>query len=164
MKVEITKIDARSPSSLAELEALRDKLSPSGNVVSEAGKRKTIEVFGEPLTPEQVVQRICDDVHNQGREAVLEYSAKLDRAEIDAATLRVSSEELAAAHAAAEPEFLDTVRRIRENLLRFQSAILHQDVRVEIEGGGYLRQRYLPLERAGLCVPGGAGCLSRRRS
>jgi histidinol dehydrogenase len=45
---------------------------------------------------------------------------------------------------------------VHDNLLRFQRSILHHDVRVPIEGGGYLAQRYLPLERVGLCVPGGA--------
>ena len=54
------------------------------------------------------------------------------------------------------PEFLATIRRIRENILRFQPAILQRDVRVDLPAGGYLRQRYLPLARVGICVPGGA--------
>lgn len=152
----IARIDARRPESIAAIEALRASLAPDGDVVSEAGRRKTMEVFGEPLTPVEVVERICDDVRRDGLEAVLDYTARLDGAEVTAETLRVSPAELTAAHAAADPELLATVRRIRERLLRFQRAILHTDVRVEIEGGGYLRQRYLPLERAGLCVPGGA--------
>jgi len=86
----------------------------------------------------------------------LEYTAKLDGKQITADTLRVSADELATAHAAAEPEFLETVRRIRENVLRFQRAILHSDVVVDVPEGGWLRQRYLPLERIGICVPGGA--------
>lgn len=152
----IAQIDARRPESAAAILALRASLAPDGDVVSEAGRRKTVEVFGEPLTPVEVVERICDDVRRDGLAVVLDYTAKLDGAEITAQTLRVSPDELAAAHAAADPDLLATVRRIRERLLRFQRAILHQDVRVEIEGGGYLRQRYLPLERVGLCVPGGA--------
>lgn len=156
MTLAIEKIDARQPGFEPALEMLRHKLAPEGNVVSEAGRRKTIEVFGEPLTPVQVVERICGDVREQGLQAVLDYTAKLDGAEITAETLRVTPDELAAAHANAEPDFLASVRRIRENVLRFQQAILHSDVEVPIEGGGYLRQRYLPLERIGICVPGGA--------
>ena len=152
----IARIDARRPESAAQIEALRLKLAPEGNVVSEAGRRKTIEVFSEPLTPVEVVARICDEVKQRGLGAVLEYTAKLDGAELSSESLRVSEAELAEAHAKADDEFLATVRRIRKNLLRFQEAILHSDVRVEIEGGGYLRQRYLPIARAGLCVPGGA--------
>ena len=156
MAINIQRIDARRPGYEPALEELRRKLAPEGDVVSEAGRRKTVEVFGEPLSPVQVVERICQDVRDRGLEAALDYTAKLDGAELTADTLRVSADELGSAHAAADPEFLATIRRIRENILRFQTAILHQDVRVEIETGGYLRQRYLPLERVGCCVPGGA--------
>src|SRR5207249_2834577 len=126
------------------IEALRQKLSPAGYVVSEAGRRRTVEVFGEPLTPQQVVERICGEVRLRGLAAVLEYSRKLDRAELTAATIRVSAGELAAAHAAADPQFLATIRRIRDNILEFQRAILHRDVEVT-RPGVRLMQRYLPL-------------------
>jgi histidinol dehydrogenase len=138
------------------LATLRKKLAPEGNVVSEAGRKKTIEVFGEPLSPTQVVEQICSDVRERGLPAVLEYSAKLDGAKLDAASLRVPDSELAAAHKTADQAFLKTIRRIRENVLRFQSAILHRDVEVALPEGGFLRQRYLPLARVGICVPGGA--------
>jgi histidinol dehydrogenase len=152
---QIDRIDARRDDVAAALDALRRKLSPAGNVVSEAGRRRTIEVFGEPLTPQQVVERICGDVRSRGLAAVLDYSRRLDQAELTAETVRVSATELAAAHAEADPEFLATVRRIRENILQFQRAILHRDVEVT-RPGVTLRQRYTPLARVGICVPGGA--------
>jgi histidinol dehydrogenase len=156
MPLAIQRIDTRQPGAAQAIEALRAKLAPSGDVVSDAGRRKTIEVFGEPLSPTQVVERICGDVRRRGLAAVLEYTAKLDGATLTAETLQVPADELAAVHAAAETTFLETVRRIRENILRFQTAILHRDVEVETPHGGYLRQRYLPLARVGICVPGGA--------
>jgi histidinol dehydrogenase len=55
-----------------------------------------------------------------------------------------------------DADFLTTVRRIRANIERFQRAILHRDVQVDLPSGGWLRQRYLPLDRVGICVPGGA--------
>ena len=153
--LSIQRIDTRSADVEAALAALRAKLSPAGNIVSEASRRRTVEVFGEPLTPQQVVERICSDVKSQGFAAVLAYSRKLDRAELTASTVRVSEAELEAAHAAAKLEFLATVRRIRDNILEFQRAILHQDVEVR-RPGVVLRQRYTPLARVGICVPGGA--------
>jgi histidinol dehydrogenase len=152
----IRRIDTRDGDSLTALDELRARLSPRGDIVSEAGRRKTIEVFGEPLTPRQVVERICGDVRTKGLPALLDYTRKLDRAELTAESMRVSPDELKAAHAAVEPAFLDSVRRIRRNILDFQQAILHRDVRLERSHSGYLRQRYLPLHRVGLCVPGGA--------
>ena len=154
--LKIRRIDARREDARAALAELRERLSPRGNVVSEAGQRRTVEVFGEPLTPQQVVERICTDVRTKGLAAVLEYSAKLDRAQITAETLRVPAGDLAQAHAAASPAFLEAVRRVRDNVRAFQQAILHRDVRLEKSHGGYLRQRYLPLDRVGICVPGGA--------
>src|SRR5436190_19187916 len=97
-QLAISRIDARSGNVDQSLAALRDKLSPAGNVVSEAGKQRTVEVFGEPLSPQQVVERICGDVQRRGLVAVLEYSRKLDKAELTAETIRVSAAELHAAH------------------------------------------------------------------
>ncbi|TWT31637.1 histidinol dehydrogenase [Blastopirellula retiformator] len=154
--LNIARIDARQDDVPARLAELREKLSPRGNVVSEAGRRRTIETFGEPLSPQQVVERICHEVQTEGLAAVLRYSEKLDGKQLTAETIRVPQSELEAAHAAAAPEFLETLRKIRENIWEFQTAILHKDVQVDRPDGNFLRQRYLPLQRAGLCVPGGA--------
>lgn len=151
----IERIDARRQDVASALGELRRKLSPAGNIVSEAGRRRTLEVFGEPLSPQQVVERICGDVQNNGLAAILEYSKKLDKAELTAETIRVSASELAKAHSQVEPQFLETVRRIRDNIREFQEAILHKDVEVR-RPGVVLKQRYLPLTRVGICVPGGA--------
>src|SRR6476620_5372779 len=156
MPLNIQRIDARRGDAQAAIAELRAKLAPSGNIVSETGRRKTLEVFGKPLTPAEVVEKICSDVRTQGLSAVLRYTAKLDGAELTAETLRVPVNELAAAHAKVSPEFLGTIRRIRENISRFQAAILHRDVTFDGPSGSKLRQRYLPLERVGICVPGGA--------
>ncbi|MCH8043998.1 MAG: histidinol dehydrogenase [Planctomycetes bacterium] len=154
--LNIRRIDTRAGDVEAQLDALRLRLSPQGDVVSEAGRRKTLEVFGEALSPAQVVERICRDVREQGLAAVLDYSRRIDGAELSADTLRVPADDLAAAHQRASEEFLATIRRIRESILEFQRAILHTDVRIEKPHGGYLTQRYLPLARVGICVPGGA--------
>jgi histidinol dehydrogenase len=138
---------------------LREKLSPRGDVVSEAGKQRTVSLFGAPLSPEQVVERICRDVRDQGLPALLEYTHKLDRKLLTPETLRVDARELAAAHAQAHPDFLKAIRRIRDNIREFQRAILNQDVTLRRGNGDErieLRQRYLPLKRVGVCVPGGA--------
>jgi histidinol dehydrogenase len=94
-------------------------------------------------------------VAEKGLAAVLDYSARIDKAPLTAETLRVPESELAQAHAQADREFLAALRRVRENIAEFQEAILHQDVRVE-RPGGYLIQRYRPLDRVGICTPGGA--------
>jgi histidinol dehydrogenase len=134
---------------------LRRRLSPRGNVVSQQGRQRTVEIFGEPLTPVQVVERICRDVEQMGLKAVLDYSARIDQVDMPPQRIIVPPEDIAKAHAQADPEFLETVRRVRERIARFQQAILHRDVRLDLPDG-YLVERYRPLNRVGICVPGGA--------
>ena len=153
--LRIRRIDSRKEDIRAAMAELRRKLSPRGDVVSQAGRQRTMEIFGQPLSPAEVVARICRDVDQRGLAAVLDYSARVDKAQLSAATLRVPEEELARAHAAADAEFLATIRRVRDNIRVFQEAILHHDVRVQ-RPGGYLIERYRPLNRVGICVPGGA--------
>jgi len=155
-QLNILRVDTRQDDVAEKLAELREKLSPRGDVVSEAGRQKTIEVFGEPLSPQQVVEQICSDVRQDGIAALLDYSRKLDGADLTADSIRVGAEEIKAAHRQADLDFLATVRRIQANIREFQSAILHQDVEVSRPSGVTLRQRYLPLERIGICVPGGA--------
>ena len=100
--------------------------------------------------------RICSDVRLQGTPALLRYCEQLDGQSMTAKELRVSAETMAQAHAMAAPEFLDAIRRIRDNIHRFQSSILHRSVSTRPSVGVTLEQRYLPLRRIGVCVPGGA--------
>ena len=154
-ELNILRIDTRRDDVRAAMATLRRRLSLRGDVVSEAGRKLTIEVFGEPLSPVQVVERICRDVHEQGLPAVLDYSARIDKAQLTAETVRVPRQDIAQAHAQADPQLLESIRRVRKRICNFQQAILHHDVRLD-RPDGYLVQRYRPLERVGICVPGGA--------
>ncbi|MBL6830512.1 MAG: histidinol dehydrogenase [Pirellulales bacterium] len=149
-------IDLTTAEGRGQLGRLVSSLSSQGDVVSPSAAKRTIEIFGEPLTPKQVVARICEDVQAKGREAVLEYSRRIDRAEVGVESLFVTAEAFEQAHASVAPAFLETVRRVRARVERFQQAVLPKDATVALPGGGSLRQRYLPLDRAGICIPGGA--------
>ncbi|MDO4550699.1 MAG: histidinol dehydrogenase [Planctomycetia bacterium] len=147
--------DTSKDSISEQMSNLRRKLSPKGNVVSAAGQKRTVEIFGKPLSPQEVVTKICQDVEKNGLKSVLEYSAKIDGATLTADQLRVPLKELEKAHAEADPDFLTAVRNIQNNIRVFQTAILHSDTEIS-RPGGYLKQRYRPLRRVGICVPGGA--------
>ena len=82
--LRIRQIDTRQQNVQQALDELRQRLSPRGNVVSAAGRQRTIDVFGAPLSPQQVVERICDEVQNEGLAAVLRYCEKLDQAQLTA--------------------------------------------------------------------------------
>jgi histidinol dehydrogenase len=150
------RIDLASPDGRRELDSLRRKLVSQGEMVSPAGRQRTIDVFGEPLAPRQVVERICGDVRSQGVAALLDYTKRIDGVPVTRDDLFVPAASLARAHAEAPPDFLAAVRRIRSRVERFQRAILARDTTVPLDGGGSLSQRYVPLDRVGVCVPGGA--------
>lgn len=158
--LNIAKIDSTRDDAVALLEALRERLSPRGDIVSESGKQRTVELFGEPLSPQQVVERICADVAARGLAAVLEYTEKLDGKRLNAQSIRVAPLEFEAARQQADPGFLDTIRRIASNVSAFQQTVLPRDAVLQKSpvGGGQveLRQRHLPLRRVGVCIPGGA--------
>jgi histidinol dehydrogenase len=152
----IGRIDCSGEDAREAIRELRRQLSPRGDVVSPEGRARTVAAFGEPLTPEQVVSRICDDVRGRGLDAVLDYTSRLDRARLEPSEVRVSPEELSDAYKAADPAYLRTIRRVRDNILAFQSGILHRDATFRRGKGCELRLRYRPLRRVGVCVPGGA--------
>jgi histidinol dehydrogenase len=139
-----------------QLQALCRQLSLQADVVSPRGKALTEQVFGQALTPAQIVERICTDVRRDGLPAVLRYTEQLDKVTITPETLRVSAEEIAAAHKAASPAFLDTIKRVRTNILSFQMGLVHRDAILNRRDHSELRLRYRPMRRVGVCVPGGA--------
>jgi histidinol dehydrogenase len=155
-EIAIARLDVGSLHFETQLDLLRHRLSPSGNVVSQRGRELTLKVFGEALSPEQVVVRICEDVKRKGTEALLHYCEQLDGSKCTADQLKVPPAVIAKAHSEADPRFLEAIRRIRDRIHFFQQSILHQTVTLNPSPGVTLEQRYLPLKRIGVCVPGGA--------
>ena len=156
MTLSIRRIDCASSDALAAIVELRRELSPRGNVVTPEGRARTIAAFGEPLTPVQVVERICSDVAARGLAAVLDYTHRLDGVALEPGTVRVPRAELESAHESADAGYLQTLENVRANILAYQRAILNRDVGIEPTLGIELGVRYVPLRRVGVCIPGGA--------
>ena len=101
----------------------------------------------------QAVERIVEDVRLRGDEAVLDYCETFDGARPDG--LLVPEEELDAAFALVEPEFLDTLRLAAGNIERFHRLQKRAGFVDTPAPGVVVGQRVLPLASAGLYVPGG---------
>ncbi len=156
MPLTIRTIDCSTEAASVFLAQLRQQLSPDGDLVPASGQALTKQVFGEALTPNQSVERICQSVRQDGFAAVQKYSKAFDRYELTEKNYRVSALELVTAHRTARPGLLEAVRKIRTNVLTFQLGILNRDARLEPCPGTEITLRYRPLERVGVCVPGGA--------
>jgi histidinol dehydrogenase len=154
--LNICRIDCARDDAPAAIRRLRRQLSPRGDVVSPQGRERTIAAFGAPLTPQQVVERICRDVQERGLDAVLDYTARLDGVTLRRSDVRVTAGAMRDAFHAADLDYLKTLHRVRDNILAFQSGILHRDACLRKSRHCELRLRYRPLRRAGVCIPGGA--------
>src|SRR5262249_29603336 len=117
--LSIKRIDCRREDAARQLAQLRARLASHAEVISEKGRQLTLAVFGEALPPSRVVERVCEDVRQRGLEALLHYTEKFDGARLDRESLRVSVRELARAHQSADSEFLNSIRRVRQNILAF---------------------------------------------
>jgi histidinol dehydrogenase len=148
-------ITARSEA-LEELESLRKSLSPRGDIVSPRGRELTLKVFGEALTPVAVVDRILNDISSTGLEALLRYTELLDGKKLTSETMRVSKAEMADAAANVSPAYGSTIESVKANVLKFQKSILHHDSKPLTDIDGQIWLRYRPLNRVGVCIPGGA--------
>ena len=97
------------------------------------------------------VDAILADVRENGDEALKRYTKKFDGAEL--AELQVTPEEIEAAWAALDPDFIKTLEMAAENIRRFHAQQLQRDFALTDRPGIVLGQRYTPIEKVGVCVP-----------
>ena len=102
---------------------------------------------------EDVVDSIIADVRARGDAALKEYARKFDGAEIE--TIQVTQEENDAAFAATDPDFLETLRMAAANIEAFHRQQVHKNFVMNEQDGVILGQKYTPIEKAGVYVPGG---------
>ena len=102
---------------------------------------------------EAVVSEIIENVKNKGDEALFAYCEKFDKAKLTA--LQVTAEEIREAVASVEPEFLEILRKAAANIRKFHSRQARNSFILNDEDGILMGQKIIPIDRAGLYVPGG---------
>ena len=109
------------------------------------------------LQDEQInrsVREIVDRVRAEGDAALLAYTHKFDRVRLEAKDLRVSREEIDAAYAEADPNYVEALRRAAHNIRRYHEKQVRQTW-IHFEPDQALGQMIRPLARVGVYVPGG---------
>ncbi|MFP4052484.1 MAG: histidinol dehydrogenase [Phycisphaerae bacterium] len=102
-----------------------------------------------------VVRDVIADVETRGDQAVIDLTARIEKVDLTSQSMRVSAEEIAAAHSSADADFLDLIGRASRNIREYQQAILQHDPPMLRRGGRRLGVRYTPIHRVGVYVPGG---------
>jgi histidinol dehydrogenase len=100
-----------------------------------------------------VAARIVDDVRTRGDEALRDYTAQFDKAEL--IELRVTHSEIEAAVASVSEEFKDAIATAAASIEEFHERQLPQSWFTAGEGGVFLGSKVTPLRRVGIYVPGG---------
>jgi histidinol dehydrogenase len=154
--LKIRRIDTSNPHAARQLAALKNPFADQANVVSPSSRKLTQAVFGDAIPPVKAVEKICNDVRTKGMSALLNYTEKFDKIHLTPRQIRVSTEEMVAAFAAADAGFIETARRIRDNVLQFQIGLMSKDALLPVSEHYELQLRHRPLHRVGVCIPGGA--------
>ena len=101
---------------------------------------------------EPAVTAIIADVRARGDEALFDYTARFDKAELTA--LEVSPAEIDEAFETVEPEFLEILREAADNIRCFHEKQVRNSFVIN-RSGVVMGQKVSPIERVGLYVPGG---------
>lgn len=99
-----------------------------------------------------IVADIIADVKENGDKALLAYCEKFDKAKMTA--LQVSAEEMEQAVKSVDPAFIAILEKAAANIRKFHSRQVRTGFYIE-EDGLVIGQKIIPVDRAGLYVPGG---------
>jgi len=120
------------------------------------GEVENSEIFARveaKVDVEGIVSDIIADVRKRGDKALFEYCEKFDRAKLT--SLSVSEEEIQEAFESVSPKFLEILEKAASNIRKFHSRQVRNSFIINDEDGIVMGQKIIPVDRAGLYVPGG---------
>ena len=120
------------------------------------GEVKNEEIFARAVPTANVadtVSAIIADVRARGDEALFEYTKRFDGASLTG--LLVTEEEMNGALDSVAPEFIEILERAAANIRKFHSRQVRNSFLISDTPGVVIGQKVIPVDRAGLYVPGG---------
>lgn len=109
--------------------------------------------IGDTKSVESIVFDIIQDVKVRKDKALYEYCEKFDKARLS--SLEVSEEEMEAALASVDHEFVEILKKASENIYAFHSRQVRNSFLINEKDGVVIGQKVIPIEKVGLYVPGG---------
>ena len=104
---------------------------------------------------DQAVRAIIAAVRDEGDAALIDYTLKFDKADLEALGIAVTSEEIAAARAKVDPVTMDALVLARDRIRSHHARQMPKDDRYTDALGVELGSRWTAIEAVGLYVPGG---------
>jgi histidinol dehydrogenase len=119
----------------------------------EASKTFMKRAEADVAKAEKAAKEVIDAVRLRGDKAIIEYTKKFDHVELK--QVEVSKKEIDEAYDAIDKDLYAAIHRAYKNIRRFHGAQMPDDFRFEVEPGVEVGRRVIPVNRAGLYVPGG---------
>lgn len=104
---------------------------------------------------EEAVAQIIRNVRQKGDEALFAYTEQFDRCPLDASCIRVTQKEIEEACASCDADFLEVMEKSAANIRAFHEKQKRNSWFDAKPDGTILGMRILPVESAGVYVPGG---------
>ena len=105
------------------------------------------------MNVEAIVSDIIAQVRAKGDAALYAYCEKFDGVKLSA--LQVTQEEIDEAFTLVEPKFIEVLTKAAENIRAFHACQKREGFTLKKENGIMVGQKIIPVDRAGLYVPGG---------
>jgi len=120
------------------------------------GETPNSELFARSMPTvgvEETVAEILRGVKDRGDAALREYAERFDHVRLD--SLIVSEEEMREALEETDPAFLAVLEKAAANIRKFHQRQVRNSFILNDEDGVVMGQKIIPVDRAGLYVPGG---------
>ena len=102
---------------------------------------------------ENTVAEIIENVRKNGDAALKEYADKFDGGAPEC--LEVTEQEIEEAFKTVSPELIEIMKKAAKNIENFHKRQIRQSFIISEEDGAICGQKIIPIEKAGLYVPGG---------
>lgn len=124
---------------------------------AEINKRNVDAILNRSMEQNQEIEErvslIIRKVQEEGDKALYSYTKAFDKVELQ--SLRVTPEEIQAGYDAVDPEFIQTMIQVKENIAAYHKEQITSTWLKPFSAGVQLGQQITPIERVGLYVPGG---------
>ncbi len=109
---------------------------------------------------DEIARSILMEIRRKGDRAVLKYARQFDRAPATMRTFKVSKTEIAAAKKTVDADFKTAAEEAHKRIVQFAIGGLREDWRMPAPQGGWLGEKFVPLDRVGAYIPGGTAPLA----
>ena len=103
---------------------------------------------------------ILADVKARGDEAVIDCARRFDGSDLSLERLRVTAEEILEADALVDDAFKSAAQEAHKRITEFSIGGLREDWQMSTPKGGMLGEKFVPFDRVGAYIPGGAAPLA----